>query len=308
MKARLRGQKLLLVVVELEGVLRVEALVDDGGDRLHHREGLLALEHVPAHVDAGGAGLDRTVGELEGLLLGELLAARDHDRHRTLRNHGLKALFRVVGLHERGAVLRAHARRETEVARVARHVLTHGRHAEHGNAVLRAHVDGMHEVVRGDLLARLVAARHHHRHRAHVEANHVLHVVHAVEVEVGEDRRAAVGAQAHGLGHRRGNHAAEDAARAHEAVGILNERVDREVHALKSARRPHDKAVVAREHHGVPGLRVEDAREAVLHAPALVLVALEEELLDLLGLVEAVSGGLLESIHISHKKINLSSL
>ena len=53
MKARLRGQQLLLVVVELEGVLRVEALVDDGGDRLHHREGLLALEHVPAHVNAG---------------------------------------------------------------------------------------------------------------------------------------------------------------------------------------------------------------------------------------------------------------
>ena len=291
---------LLLVVVELEGVLGRKALMDDGGDGLHHREGLRALEHVAPHVHTCRAGLDGPVRELERLVFGQLLAAGDDDRHRALRHHCLEALLGVVRLHERGAVFGAHARGEAEVARVARHVLAYGRHAKDGDAELLADVDGVHEVVGGDLLARLVAACHHYGHGASVHAHDVLDVVDAVEVELGEDGGAAIGTEADGLGDGGRDDAAEDAARAHEAVGVLDERVDREVNALESASGAHDEAVVAREHDGAARLRVEDAREAVLHAPSLVLVPLEEERGVRLRLVEAVRRGLLESVHVCH--------
>ena len=68
--------------VHLEGLVRLLAVVDHGPHGLEHGDGTLGLEDVAAHVHARRALVDGLVGHLQGLQLGQLLAAGDHDRHR----------------------------------------------------------------------------------------------------------------------------------------------------------------------------------------------------------------------------------
>ena len=95
------------VLEHLVSLIGLEAAVDDGADGADHGGGVGGLEDVAAHVDAGGAFADGAVGELEGVALGDLLAAGDDNRDGAARDDGLEA-FGVVGRDDVGAVLHAH--------------------------------------------------------------------------------------------------------------------------------------------------------------------------------------------------------
>ena len=112
----------------------------DRRDGLDHRRRGVALEDVPAHVDAGRALRDRPVRHRQRVELGELLPAGHHDRHRAAGRHALEPLFDVVRLDDLGAELGAHAGGEAEVASVARQLLADGRDAEHRHPVAVARV------------------------------------------------------------------------------------------------------------------------------------------------------------------------
>ena len=75
--------------------LRRLVLVHDLPDRLDHRDGGVGLEDVAAHVDAGGALLDRVVGHRQGVEFRELLAAGDDDRHRAGGGDRVEVLSRT---------------------------------------------------------------------------------------------------------------------------------------------------------------------------------------------------------------------
>jgi len=122
-----------------------------------------------------------------------------------------------------------------------------------------------------------VADRHHHRDGRGVEFHRVLNVDHHVVVEFGQDRGAGVRAQANRLAAGRRHQRAQHAARAHQTVRVLDQRHDAEIDTLDARGRPHDEAVVEREHHGAPGGRVEDPAQAVLHAPVEIVRSLEKK-------------------------------
>ena len=190
---------------------------------------------------------------------------------------------------------------EAEVARVAGHLLADGGDAHDGDAIALADVNGVVEVGDGLGLGGGIAGGDHDGHGGGVHADGVLHVNDDVVVELGEDGGAGVGAEADGDVLCGGDDGAEDAAGAHEAVGVLQQGDDGEVDALDAAGGAHDEAVVAGEHEGAAVLGVEDAREAVLHAPVQVGAALEGEADGLLGGVEAERGGFLEVVHVRHR-------
>ena len=79
---------------ELVRLRRRRVLVDDLRDGLDHRGRALALEDVPAHVDAGRSLLHRAVGHRQRVQLGQLLAAGHHDRDGAAGGHLLEALRR----------------------------------------------------------------------------------------------------------------------------------------------------------------------------------------------------------------------
>ena len=67
---------------------------------------------------------------------------------------------------------------------------------------------------------------------------------------------------------------AQDAAGAEQRVAGRQQRHDRQVDALKPGGRALEVAVVDGQHDGAAGLRIEGAREAVLHAPVELVASL----------------------------------
>ncbi|MEE8539537.1 MAG: hypothetical protein V3S54_06960 [Woeseiaceae bacterium] len=70
-------------------------LVHHLAHRLDHGLGVLGLEDVAPHVDAGRTLLDRVVGQAQRLELGQLLAAGHDDGHRAAR--GDRFVLRPLG-------------------------------------------------------------------------------------------------------------------------------------------------------------------------------------------------------------------
>ena len=95
-------------LIHLVGLLGGIALVDHLADGLGHPGRTVGLEDISSHIHAMGAFLDRPVSHLQGLQLGQLLAAGDDDGHRAGGGHPLEPVA-VVALDEVGAVLGQHA-------------------------------------------------------------------------------------------------------------------------------------------------------------------------------------------------------
>ena len=262
---------------EVECLRRGVAVVDDPADRLDHRDGVIALEDVPAHVDAGGALVDRPVRHLQGVALRQLLAARHDDGHRTAGRHLLEALVAVVGLDNLRAELGTDARREPQVAAVADELATDGGHPQNRDAASQPFVDEPGHVDDG---LRLVFAADEdlHRHGGRAEPDRVVDVQRDVLVrELAEDRRATARPHDETLLDGRRNHGAEDPPGEHQGVRIWHEGQDADVHALEPGRRALEVAVVDGQHRRAAAPRPEDTCQAVLHPPVVGRGSLQEE-------------------------------
>jgi len=188
------------LLVKLERLLRLLFLVNHRADRLDHRDGVVGLEDVAPHVDAGRALVDRLVRHGEGVELGQLLAAGDHDRHRAAGDHALEAFLDEVALHVVRAELGGDARGEAKVALVALHLRAHAGHGHGRDAVAVAGIDELHQVL--DRLVLVLRPDVDLRGDGRgVEAYRVLDV-HGDQFprQLGEDALAARAAQHQGVG------------------------------------------------------------------------------------------------------------
>ena len=273
----------------------------DLADGLGHLGAVLALEDVAAHVQAARAALDAAVGEGEGLVLGQLLAAGDHDGHRAGR-HDLLKVIAVVGLDQLHAHLGHDAGGELEEAVGALHVLAHGHHAQRGDAVAEAGVDDAAEVVdAGELSVRADEGLHGHAVGVHADGVLDVHGHDLMAQIVVEHAGAGGDAQGDGLAVFRRHAGAQRAAGAHQAVHIGHELGNHQVEALQARGGAHEIAMVEGEHHGVAALGVEDVAQVLFHAPVQVVGALDVKA-ALVGerFVHMVILRNLQSIFISH--------
>ena len=76
-----------LIHIERRG--RFLVVVHHRADGLNHGAGRIRLKDVASHIDAAGALIDRFIGHVEGIQLGQLLAAGNDDRHRAAGDHAL---------------------------------------------------------------------------------------------------------------------------------------------------------------------------------------------------------------------------
>ena len=76
--------------IQIVGVFRALALVNNGAHGMQHRQRRIGLEDVTSHVHARRALLDRKVRHAQRILLRQLLAASDEDGHRTRRRELLE--------------------------------------------------------------------------------------------------------------------------------------------------------------------------------------------------------------------------
>ena len=146
MRCRELLRLILVRLVAVERLIDGRAVVDDFTNREEHRDGGIRLEDIAADIDAGGALVDRVLRELERVAFRQFLAARDHDRDRARVRDLLELLVAVVRLDDVGAILRADAGRESEIARVARQVLADGGDAEGRDSVTLTEVDRLRKV------------------------------------------------------------------------------------------------------------------------------------------------------------------
>ena len=305
------GLLLALQVVEhREALLRRQAFMHHPAHRFHHRDRVLALEDVAAHVHAARALLDGVVAHLQRVELRQLLATRDHDRHRAAAGDRLKAFVRVVALHHVRAELRHDARGEAEILRVASHRTAHGHHAHHRDAVTGTGIDEIRQVFQA--LALVSAADEDlHGQKARVETDGLFDVQRggligerleagatelgffAVDLAFPFFKRAHHGgatgsAQGDGLLRGSWDDAALNAAGEHEAVGIGLQGKNGLIDTLQAGGGALEVTVVKGEHHGAAVFRIEDLAEAILETPVVLVGTFEEEARRLLGRVEEV--------------------
>ena len=159
----------------------------------------------------------------------------------------------------------------------SRKLWLNGGNAERRNTVTLAHIDRLGQVADRAAFVIGIADRDHDGEERHVQADRFFDIFERLVVEARENRRAGVETERNRLVRRRRNDAAENTARAHNAVGVFEKRIDRQIDAFQTGRRAHNEAVVKRQHDGMPGLRVENLGKTGFNTVTSVFVALEEE-------------------------------
>ena len=109
--------------------------------------GVVRLEDVAAHVHTGSALLQSVVGHLQRIQFRQLLAASDHDRHRTAAGHSFEFGIGVITFHHVTAQFRHDAGGEAEILWRASHGATHRSDAHDSNAITAGLIDEVREVL-----------------------------------------------------------------------------------------------------------------------------------------------------------------
>ena len=140
----------------------------------------------------------------------------------------------------------------------------------------------------------------HHGQSGRIDADRILDVQDALVIEIRQNGRAGGIAQRDRLVRGRRDNGAQGAPGTHDAIGMLNQGRNRQVHSFQSGGRPHDVAVIEREHDGIAGTWVKDPGETVFHAPLEMVEAFEKEAGFLDWDAKAVISGILVRIVICH--------
>ena len=166
-----------------------------------------------------------------------------------------------------GADFGADARRQRKIALVPGHVGADAGHRQGGNAVLGAGVDQLDHIADGLVLI-FGADINLRRHRRNAEAQRVLDIDGDQFVgKLGQDALPGRAAQHHRLIGGRRDRGAQGAPGAHQHIGIRHQWQDIDIDTLQPGGRPLEIAVIEGQHDGAPAFRIEDTRQAVLHAP-----------------------------------------